>query len=355
MADIYDPMEHAHKYLNRNCGNVGLANIGNTCYMNSVIQCLSHTMPLTHYLLSGMYQQDLTRNPAYHKASTLLKEYINMLKTGLWSTEKRLVYTPHNFKMYFGLYDSKFSNFQQHDAHEALQSLLNAFHYALCFEGVSEEEEKPVTCIMDRVVADGFKRWKNDFMKQYSKVIDMFYGQFITVLQCTDCTERSFNYDPFSVWNLQLTKKTKTLQDCLRLAIEIEQLDKENGWTCDHCHVKNCALKRTKVLVPPHILTIVLNRFDHRQQKVDYPIAIPETLDLAEYSLNARDQLPKHYQLYGAVHHIGSLSGGHYWAHCKDVSGTWYSFNDHSVAQLSPDKYVNESSVYVLFYQRVYE
>ena len=108
-------------------GLCGLNNLGNTCFMNSIIQCLNNTMPLLKFFLSNKYKSELNKCSPDYK---IVVEW-NSLCRALW--HKNAVVTPKNFHRSIQRramerdYDD-FTGFGQNDSQEFLQFLLESFH-----------------------------------------------------------------------------------------------------------------------------------------------------------------------------------------------------------------------------------
>ena len=117
----YDIHKHYNLKIKKNVyeskGLCGLVNIGNTCYMNSIIQCLSNTVSLTDYILSGEYKDDRTIENRKNKSNYVLNSYI-LLINNMWETNQLI--KPKSFVENMSKFHVKYFALQQQDSHECL-------------------------------------------------------------------------------------------------------------------------------------------------------------------------------------------------------------------------------------------
>lgn len=188
-------------------GTVGLYNLGNTCYMNSAIQCLSHTPLFKEYFTNGDYLYDInTKNPLGAKG-TLAVAYGSLI-SAIWNgNQGHSKIAPRNLKETIGKVNSQFSGLQQQDAQEFLSVLL-----ATLSEDLNRVTQKPYVEQQDsdgrpdEVVADEW--WKNHVKREASIITAVFTGQFKSLLTCTECGFESARFEPFLFLQLPLPEPT---------------------------------------------------------------------------------------------------------------------------------------------------
>ncbi|XP_030510661.1 ubiquitin carboxyl-terminal hydrolase 23 isoform X1 [Cannabis sativa] len=303
----------------------GLENLGNTCFLNSVLQCLTYTEPLAAYLQSGKHQ-----NSCHIAGFCALCAIQKHVSRALQSTGRSLA--PKDLVSNLRCISRNFRNCRQEDAHEYMVNLLESMHKCCLPSGVPSESPSAY---------------------EKSLVHKIFGGSLRSQVKCLQCSFRSNKFDPFLDLSLEIVK-ADSLHKALVNFTAAEHLDGgERQYQCQQCKQKVRALKRLTVHKPPNVLTIHLKRFRAHDpgQKIDKKVSFGPTLDLKSFVSGSYEGDLK-YTLYGVlVHHGWSTHSGHYYSYVRTSSGMWYSLDDSRVVQVS-EKTVLEQKAYMLFYVR---
>ncbi|KAL4511802.1 hypothetical protein ABPG72_012647 [Tetrahymena utriculariae] len=203
--DSEDEQEQAYSFSNDSVrGLCGLQNLGNTCFMNSALQCMSNTIPLTIYFLKKIFLQEINEQNVLGTQGKLAKQYAKFIKN-LWTGNQRC-FSPIALKMAVARLQSMFSGFQQHDSQEFLSFILDGLHEDLnrvkvkkCTESV-DSNGRP-----DQIVAK--ESWLNHMKRNQSIIVDLMQGQFKSKVTCPDCSKESITFDPFLTCSLPIPNK----------------------------------------------------------------------------------------------------------------------------------------------------
>ncbi|NWI44048.1 UBP2 hydrolase, partial [Picathartes gymnocephalus] len=333
-------------------GLTGLRNLGNTCFMNSILQCLSNTKELRDYCLQNLYLRDLNNNSRMRTA--LMSEFAKLMQL-LWTSSPNDSVSPSEFKTQIQRYAPRFVGYNQQDAQEFLRFLLDGLH-----SEVNRVLVRPraSTDSLDHLPDDEKSRqmWRRYQEREDSRISDLFVGQLKSSLTCSECSYCSTAFDPF--WDLSLPIPKKgygevMLMDCLRLFTKEDVLDGDEKPMCCRCKVRTRCTKKFSIQKFPKILVLHLKRFSEariRSSKLTTFINFPlKDLDLREFASQSCNHAV--YNLYAVSNHSGTTMGGHYTAYCKSpVSSEWHSFNDSRVTPMS-SSHVRSSDAYLLFYE----
>ncbi|XP_075289205.1 ubiquitin carboxyl-terminal hydrolase 4 isoform X2 [Opisthocomus hoazin] len=191
-------------------GLCGLSNLGNTCFMNSALQCLSNTPPLTDYFLEDKYEAEINQNNPLGMRGEIAEAYAELIKQ-IWSGRQSYV-APRMFKTQVGRFAPQFSGYQQQDSQELLAFLLDGLH-----EDLNRVKKKPYLELKDangRPDSEVAKEaWENHRLRNDSIIVDIFHGLFKSTLVCPKCSKVSVTFDPFCYLTLPLPWKRDRLMD----------------------------------------------------------------------------------------------------------------------------------------------
>ncbi|KAH2335112.1 hypothetical protein KXW30_003369 [Aspergillus fumigatus] len=189
-------------------GCTGLSNLGNTCYMNSALQCVRSVEELTYYFLNDVYKKDLNpSNPLAHNGD-IAKAYANLLRM-LYDEAGQSSFAPRQFKHTIGRYGPAFSGYGQQDSQEFLLFLLDGLQEDLNRIQKKPYIEKPDSTddmVHDKVALKEFasKCWDIYKARNDSVITDLFAGMYKSTLVCPVCEKVSIIFDPFNNLTLQL-------------------------------------------------------------------------------------------------------------------------------------------------------
>jgi ubiquitin carboxyl-terminal hydrolase 8 len=346
-------------------GSVGLHNLGNSCFMNSTLQCLNHLDLLTQYFIQDRYSKDLNRKNPLGSGGNVAVAYASLLKK-IWAGNHSVL-VPRVLKQTVANFAPQFDNSYQHDSHEFCQFLMDGLHedlnrvktkpYVEELEGFGMEDQKAA-----------IESWRKHLLRHDSIVVDHFQGMHRSHLTCPQCSRESIKFDVYSSISLPLpTQKnmgTIMLEDCIEKFMEAEQLDERDAYYCPNCRRHVCALKLIALWTIPDILILHLKRFTFDtcmlsggmlRSKIDNKVEFPiNNLDLTKIMLGPIDPAaPPIYNLFGVSEHIGATANsGHYTATVRNsVDGQWYRCNDSQVGLTSGEASIT-GGAYLLFYQR---
>ena len=338
----------------RGKGLTGLANLGNTCFMNSVLQCISHTYEFNDFLDTERHKDLLNK-----KADSLILMEWDKLRKMMW--EENCTISPGGFVMAIRkiarLKDKQiFTGYAQNDLTEFLIFLIECFHNAINREVEMEIKGKAKTT-KDELAKKCYKMVKNMYESDYSEMLNIFYGTHVSMISSLDGDKISDSPEPFLMIQLEIPtiKRRPNIYDCLDAYTKLETLEGDNMYFNEDKKEKEKVMKSIQFWKLPQILIVVLKRFicnGNRIKKNEKNIDFDVTgLDLSKYVLGYGKGDNK-YELYGICNHSGGTMGGHYTSYVKNANNKWYHFNDTSCKEVTNIDELKSSRAYCFFYRK---
>ncbi len=181
---------------------IGLENIGNTCFMNSSLQCLSHTPMLREYFLTREFEKHM------RSSAKMAGEFASLL-FNMCTSQKRFI-APKSFKRALDKYAPFFSGYEHQDAHELLAVLLDGLHEDLNRGAAPLTANTTATVTPDgpstpvamapqfvRTTSSGEDEWRKHRYHNTSVIADLFDGQQRVVTECKSCGHQCENFEAF--------------------------------------------------------------------------------------------------------------------------------------------------------------
>jgi len=319
----------------------GLKNLGNTCYMNSCLQCLAYCPNFANYFL--------TQKPDV-KQQSAAESFMNLIRQ-MRVTDVRSSIHPSDVRNKAIKSCPQFNNYMQHDAQEFMRFYLDSLHDSMnkITEKIPYEEIKDIP--MESTVETAQRWWNHYCRRNDSHVKDTFAGQLYSCVECSVCGNTSKAFDPFLDLSLAVPDKPHVkLEDCFNQLVDLETLDGDNKFYCSKCKDHQKSTRFIRIYREPETLMVHLKRFSQdgaKHAKIQSYVNVDDSLDISKYVFQANGRKIT-YKLKCIVNHIGSLTGGHYTANCE-YTGDWYCMNDATVSHI--DTFVTNAA-YILFFQK---
>ncbi|KAL7129359.1 hypothetical protein ABFS83_13G060900 [Erythranthe nasuta] len=340
------------KSLKRKHGSppLGLKNLGNTCYLNSVLQCLTYTPPLANFCIRFLHSSACDFGPGKEKKGDcpfclLEKRIYRSLSSEAVSD------SPLKINSCLEIYAEHFRIGRQEDAHEFLRYVIDGCHNTCLRLKKLQQQQRGKNGIANGGDIGGTGE---------TVVKEIFGGALQSQVKCLSCGAESNKVDEIMDISLDILH-SGSLREALQKFFQPEVLDGNNKYKCDNCKELVVARKQMSVVQAPNVLVIQLKRFEGLfGGKIDKPIAFDEMLVLSSHMAKGSkvhsdkilyDEHPE-YKLFGAIVHSGfSPDSGHYYAYIKDALDRWYCCND-SYVSVSTFEEVLSERVYILFFSR---
>ncbi|KAF9054965.1 cysteine proteinase [Hymenopellis radicata] len=298
----------------------GLYNNGNTCFLNSALQCLLHTPPLLRVIVHQHDKDSCRVKNAFCMAC-------NMRQLILRAHSGKSPFSPDMITNKIQVIAKHLRRGRQEDSHEFLRYAIDALQKS-CLAGQPQK--------IDPKIAE--TTW----------VHKIFGGKLRSRVTCQSCGHNSDTFDS----NLDLSLdiyKVGHLKEAFRRFFTPDHLNGKDKYKCEKCKKAVNAEKRFSVEEAPMVLTVHLKRFTPLGNKIGHQVDYDPQLSLKPYMSDG--QFGPTYSLYGVICHAGGgPNSGHYYAFVKSAQGRWFEMNDESV---SPHNGLPvKKTAYILFYMR---
>uniref|UniRef100_A0A7N0U042 Ubiquitin carboxyl-terminal hydrolase n=1 Tax=Kalanchoe fedtschenkoi TaxID=63787 RepID=A0A7N0U042_KALFE len=302
----------------------GLMNLGNTCFLNAVLQCLVHTSPL----LQGLFMIK-HYSPCLGEEFCVVCALREHVQRAFSSPDEIAPYSIANNLTYFS---SDFVRYRQEDAHEFLQCLLDKL-------------EKYPMCSLDLFSVTP----SDNLVKQ------VFGGSLISMLRCSECNHISCTPEDLIDFSLEIDN-VDTLEGALESFTKLEKIE-DIKLMCDGCNGRVSMEKQFMIDKAPLVASFHLKRFKNDGigvEKISKRIGYPLSLNLQPYTVGhpEHNQAELVYDLYAVIVHMGSSSNsGHYYCFVRSSPSMWHEFDDSMVTRVS-ESHVLSQEAYILFYAK---
>ncbi|KAJ5499117.1 Peptidase C19 ubiquitin carboxyl-terminal hydrolase 2 [Penicillium expansum] len=361
----------------------GLTNFGVTCYMNSTIQCLSATIPLSRFFIDNRFRYYVQKN--WKGSQGVMPGLYANLTRSLWKNDVEVI-MPTSFRNFCGRLNREWGIDRQQDAKEFFDFVVDCLHEdlninwqrtplrPLTFSEEMQRERMPMTKVSQI-------EWDRYCHREESFISSLFAGQHASRLRCTTCRQTSTTYEAFYSISVEIPPTgAGDIYQCLRSYCKEEMLSGDEVWKCPHCKCKRMATKQIIITRAPQILVVHFKRFSASKtqsaRKIHTPIEFPlHGLRMDDFVISHPHPPPPEpgmppttgatvppftYDAFAVLRHLGSSMGsGHYISLVRDAERQcWRKFDDDRATdfnprELRPRERLQNEQAYIVFYERV--
>ena len=335
---------------------IGLANVGNTCFLNVILQALRIAPPMVQMTLKDL-EHPITLREESKKREIVVA--FQTLMQDFWKARipegRQPTMIPRGFVHAFynvlrANDDDWHSPGEQSDAAEVLQYILEGMHDGM-YKKVRMEVQGDALTSEDAQQIKAIQSWADFHSKEYSSIIHNFYGQSQITVECTNCGNKNQRYEPWLVIKAPIPGSSTagapapSMHDCLAAAFDTETID---DYACDKCKGKHKATITTRISRMPAVLFVSLKRFTNTGHKVRGRITWDlDCTNFRDFTAFRRDPFSNttqdpEYETFAVIEHLGGLRGGHYRMYARQ--GDWHLYDDSSVHIVPPERVVTDDS-----------
>lgn len=331
-------------------GAVGIINMGNTCFASAVFQAIRAIPQLSAYILKKNMEEECTNIES--KEGTIILAYKDLIKT-MFGGSLGDVCRPEGFyeslrKVVKGTIYEQFSQRLPNDAHEFTVYLLDQFHEAL---------KRPFILSCKTNLIDAQKGWYESFKNSYSPLVDLLFGLECIKSICHKCKTVSPRWEVFNMLKIGVKDVVGEMSINNMIEHELKHIETIEGYQCDTCNERTTVDRHRTIWKLPHILIVVIRRFNEMGTKEHTAVNTSLTLTPSKIFDADSPELSRNYTygLISTIHHHGSHFGGHYTAAAiNPINAEWYFYDDEHVTKADPQKFSQfENNMYIAIYRKI--
>lgn len=334
---------------------IGIANLGNTCFLNSCLQILYQCPSLDNIL---------NKPPILNKErpDAHVFKHWHEIRHGTRKNSQNTIVFPRgllNAVRYVAQqkHADTFVSQEQNDFSEFLLFFVECLHQSISRPVEISIGGEPVNNT-DKMAMTCYRMLKEQYKTDYSELYELFYGISVTRIHSlqNESTIYSVRPEQFFVLDLPVQENDQTILDCLDHHTEAETMEGENAWFNDQTNTKEDIRKTLAFFKLPEILFICLKRFsfDRRCRKKNDLIEFPETINMQKYYCGYHAS-KQNYRLKAVCYHMGSMNYGHYTASVKQHNTEqWFYCDDERITPTDlPTVLRTLNHVYCVVYERI--